>query len=262
MLILLTNDDSVHSPALFVLERELARLGQVVLVAPATEQSGVGHSITFRYPLLVREVLRPNQSSYWAVEGTPADCVKFGVTKICPQKPDLIVSGINNGLNAGINILYSGTVAAAVEATLYGIDSFAVSMEYCEHGPFDEQARIAVSLIEKILGHKRQSHLMSEKKKLFNINIPRAALGRPPRIKTAPMDPNPYWDEFERRVAPIGQEYFWLFGKPIPKNSAPSTSNADWTDLEALGHGCVTVTPLEFDRTDREALQTIQDWEW
>ncbi len=122
------------------MQRELCRLGEVVVVAPAIEQSGVGHSITYLTPLIVREVFHDErfpggrgQRWGWAVQGSPADCVKIGVAEFCPQTPDLVVSGINSGLNAGINVLYSGTVAAAIEGAFYGITSFAVSLEFAAH---------------------------------------------------------------------------------------------------------------------------------
>ena len=115
MQILLTNDDGIHAPGLAAMERELRQLGDVCVVAPAHEQSGVSHSITFLSPLICQEVFDGPRQRGWAVEGSPADCVKIGVFEFCPRRPDLIVSGINGGLNAGINVLYSGTVAAAIE---------------------------------------------------------------------------------------------------------------------------------------------------
>ncbi len=137
MLILLTNDDGIYAPGLAAMERELERLGDVYVVAPATEQSGVGHSITYLSPLVVKEVFEARQRRGWAVEGSPADCVKIGIFEYCPRMPDLVVSGINGGLNAGINVLYSGTVAAAIEGAFFGLTSVAVSLEFSEHGDVD-----------------------------------------------------------------------------------------------------------------------------
>ena len=127
---LLTNDDGIYAPGLEALENELRALGHVTVVAPATEQSGVGHSITFLSPLICKEVYQRDRRRGWAVEGSPADCVKIGIFKFCSRRPDLVVSGINGGLNAGINVLYSGTVAAAIEGAFFGITSVAVSLEY------------------------------------------------------------------------------------------------------------------------------------
>src|SRR5262245_25853650 len=114
MLILLTNDDGIYAPGLQALEAELSRLGDVVVVAPATEQSGVGHSITFLTPLVAKQVYDGDRLRGWAVEGSPADSVKLGIFEFCPRRPDVVVSGLNGGLNAGINVLYSGTVAAEI----------------------------------------------------------------------------------------------------------------------------------------------------
>ena len=142
MLILLTNDDGIYAPGLAALERELERLGEVYVVAPATEQSGVGHSITYLSPLIVKELFDGRQRRGWAVEGSPADCVKLGLCEYLPRRPDLVVSGINYGLNAGINVLYSGTVAAAIEGAFFGITSIAVSLEFDEHAQFDRAAQL------------------------------------------------------------------------------------------------------------------------
>ena len=170
MLILLTNDDGIYAPGLAALERELEQLGDVYVVAPATEQSGVGHSITYLSPLIVKELFEARQRRGWAVEGSPADCVKIGVFEFCPRRPDLVVSGINGGLNAGINVLYSGTVAAAIEGAFFGIPSIAVSLEFDEHAQFDRAARLARQVIEQIINKKRSQA------QLYNLNIPTEAL--------------------------------------------------------------------------------------
>ena len=151
VLILLTNDDGIYAPGLAALERELSRLGEVRVVAPSQEQSGVGHSITYLTPLIVKEVYDGEKHWGWAVEGSPADCVKLGVSQLCPRRPDLVVSGINSGWNVGINVLYSGTVAAAIEGAFFGITSIAVSLEFSEAAPFGRAARLARTTIEQIL---------------------------------------------------------------------------------------------------------------
>ncbi len=134
-------------------------MGEVVVVAPATEQSGVGHSITYLTPLIVKEVFRhePGRGDRrwgWAVEGSPADCVKLGIQEFCPRTPDLVVSGINGGLNAGINVLYSGTVAAAIEGAFFGVTSVAVSLEFDEHARYGDAARVAREVIRQILARR------------------------------------------------------------------------------------------------------------
>src|SRR5205085_3923711 len=133
------------APGLRALEKELRTIADVTVVAPAVEQSGVGHSVTFLTPVIVREEYEADGRVRrgWAVEGSPADCVKLGLFEFCPRRPDLVVSGINGGLNAGINVLYSGTVAAAIEGAFFGITSVAVSLEFSEKAKFDRAARMA-----------------------------------------------------------------------------------------------------------------------
>src|SRR5215472_6919699 len=136
------------------MERALLSLGDVAVVAPAAEQSGVAHSITFLTPLTAKEIFDGSRRRGWAVDGSPADSVKIGIFEFCPRRPDLVISGINGGLNAGINVLYSGTVAAAIEGAFFGITSIACSLEYSEHANFRRAAQIAVSIIDQILKQK------------------------------------------------------------------------------------------------------------
>jgi 5'-nucleotidase len=249
MLILLTNDDGVFAPGLAALEKELEKLGEVYVVAPATEQSGVGHSITFLTPLIAKQVFHAQQRRGWAVEGRPADCVKLGIAEFCPRRPDLVVSGINAGLNAGINVLYSGTVAAAVEGAFFGINSIAVSLEYDEDAKYEVAAKIAHRVIEQILAQK------AARPQLYNLNIPTAALAaKAPKVRVVPMGLAHYGDQFERRVDPRGRNYYWATYDPPP---AP-TPHA--TDLTALLNGEVTLTPLHFDLTDAASLTTMEAW--
>src|SRR5206468_9294190 len=153
MRILLTNDDGVYAPGLRALRTELQKLGEVTVVAPVGEQSAVGHSITLLTPLLVQEVVDEQQQAMgWAVEGRPADCVKLALMELLPEPPDVVVSGLNAGSNAGINVLYSGTVAAAIEGAFYHRTAIAVSLEY-EKKIYDFQsgARYARQVVEQIL---------------------------------------------------------------------------------------------------------------
>ena len=144
MRILLTNDDGVYAPGLAAMEQQLRHLGEVVVVAPSTEQSGVGHSITFLTPLICKSIHRDGRHWAWAVDGSPADCVKLAIGELYRDQPiDLVVSGINSGLNAGISVLYSGTVAAAIEGAFFGVTSVAVSLEYDEDADFQSAAVIA-----------------------------------------------------------------------------------------------------------------------
>src|SRR5881397_1882226 len=151
--ILLTNDDGIYAPGLRALLPELRKLGDVVVVAPAAEQSAVGHSVTLTTPLIVQEVLDDEQRPLgWAVEGRPADCVKLAIRELLPQPPDLLVSGLNAGSNAGINVLYSGTVAAAIEGAFFQVTSIATSLEYLRLRPpdFGRGAALARAVIEQI----------------------------------------------------------------------------------------------------------------
>ncbi len=245
MLILLTNDDGIHAPGLAAMERELRQLGEVQVVAPAHEQSGVGHSITFLTPLVCREVYAGERRRGWAVEGSPADCVKIGIFEFCSQRPDLIVSGINGGLNAGINVLYSGTVAAAIEGAFFGITSVAVSLEFDEHARFDQAARIGRHIIERLL---KVDHPAAQ---LYNLNIPTAAVRGRPEVRTVPMSVERYGEHFIKRQDPRGRDYFWATGEPPPRHVPHET------DLSALEKGFVTLTPLHYDMTHLDALQQM-----
>lgn len=248
MQILLTNDDGIYAPGLAAMERALARLGEVHVVAPAVEQSGVGHSITFLSPLMAKEVFDGERRRGWAVEGSPADCVKLALAEFCPR-PDLLVSGINGGLNLGINVLYSGTVAGATEGAVFGITSVAVSLEYDEHAQFDRAADMAVGLIEQILSQEDAGDHC-----LYNINIPTAALQRPTDVRSVPMATVGWPAEFDRRVDPKGRRYYWAMGTP----AVPIAG--ELTDLEAWQQGFVTLTPLRIDRTETQMLERMGDW--
>jgi 5'-nucleotidase len=254
MRILLTNDDGVYAPGLAAMERALRRLGDVFVVAPLREQSGVAHSITFLTPLQARKVFVNDKHWAWTVDGTPADCVKLAISTIMPEPPDLVVSGINGGLNAGINIYYSGTVAAAVEGTFYGITSIAVSLQYDENEPFQQAADLAVGVIGKILEQNDTAG------RLYNLNIPLKALQNDaPEVKVVPMDVSPYWETFERRTDPMGRNYYWLSTRPDARQPK-SEKSEHMTDLKALSQGYITVTPLNYDVTDKQGLQEMASW--
>lgn len=233
------------------MEKALTRLGDVCVVAPAVEQSGVGHSITFLTPLMAKEIFDGQRRRGWAVEGSPADCVKLALAEFCPRQPDLLVSGINGGLNLGVNILYSGTVAGATEGALNGITSIAVSLEYDEQAKFDSAASRAVSLIEQILAQKPTGD-----HNLYNINIPTTALERDAEVRIVPMAVARWPAEFERRVDPKGRHYYWATGTP------PAAPPGELTDLEAWKKGYITLTPLRIDRTDRHSLEQMRNWKF
>lgn len=253
MRILLTNDDGVFAPGLASLHQHLRQLGTVSVIAPATEQSGVGHSITFLEPLVCKRIYEGADLRAIAVEGSPADCVKLGVSVLLDWEVDAVVSGINGGLNAGINVLYSGTVAAAIEGAFFRLNSFAVSLEYDPHADFASAAKIAVPIIERILQRKTQSP------QLYNINIPTKAVesfraGAQPRVKIVPMGVERYGEHFICRQDPKGRDYYWATNDPPPKRTEHET------DLTALADGFVTITPLKFDLTDVEMLGQMESW--
>jgi 5'-nucleotidase len=251
--ILLTNDDGIYAPGLRALRTELMKLGDVIVVAPATEQSGVGHSITLLNPLLVQEVLDDaNRFLGWAVEGRPADCVKLALLELLPEPPDLVVSGLNAGSNAGINVLYSGTCAAAVEGAFFYRTSIAVSLEYTKPKPLDfpRAAELARKVIEQIMERQPESG------SLFNVNIPSFDKGPIRGIRTVPQNVAPYVETYDRRVDPRGRTYFWTnpeFHCPDPHPD---------TDVSALGESYVTVTPLQFNLTHAALLKQMSEWKW
>ena len=253
MRILLTNDDGVYAPGLRALRKELLKLGEVVIVAPATEQSGVGHSITLLNPLLIQEVHdEDKQFLGWAVEGRPADCVKLGLLELLPEPPDLIVSGLNAGSNAGINVLYSGTVAAAIEGAFFHRTSIAVSLEYTKPKPLDfsKAAGLARQVIEQIIACCPKTGT------LFNVNIPSLEKGPVRGIRVVPQNVAPYVETFDRRVDPRGRVYFW--SKPDIDCPTPHPD----TDVSALAESYITITPLQFNLTNREALEKIKNQPW
>ena len=226
------------------------KLGTVTVVAPSSEQSGVGHSITLLTPLVVDEVLDDDDKPMgWAVEGRPADCVRLALMELLPEKPDLIVSGLNAGSNAGINVLYSGTVAAAVEGSFYQHTSIAVSVE-STHNFTAAAAATARRVIEKLLEHPLA------KGTLFNVNIPSPDRGPPLGIKTVPQNVAAYEEAFDRRVDPRGRVYFW--SRPDYKCEDPHPDS----DVFALAERFVTVTPLHFNLTNFPMLTRMQEWKW
>jgi len=251
--ILLTNDDGIHAPGLRAMRAELKKLGEVVVVAPATEQSAVGHSITLSTPLIVQQVFDESKEFIgWAVEGRPADCVKLALLELLPESPNLVVSGLNAGANAGINVLYSGTVAAAIEGAFFRQVSVACSQDYTKATPpdFAAGAALARHVIEQILAHRPPPG------SLFNVNLPSPERGPVRGVRAVPQNAAPYSERFDRRIDPRGRVYFWStpeFGCPDPHPD---------TDVTALAEGYVTVTPLQFDLTHQRQLDEMAGWRW
>src|SRR5262249_15437361 len=249
----LTNDDGVYAPGLRALRKELLKLGEVTVVGPAAEQSAVGHSITLLTPLLVQELLDDDQKFMgYAVEGKPADCVKLALLELLPEPPDLVVSGLNAGSTAGINVLSSGTVAAAIEGAFFNRTSIAVSLEYTKAKPLDfpRAAELARRVIEQILAREPATG------SLFNVNIPSLEKGPVRGIRVVPQNVAPYVEMFDRRVDPRGRIYFET--KPGLDCPEPHPDS----DVTMLGESYITVTPLQFNLTHAAMLLEIGDWQW
>ncbi|WZO98425.1 5'/3'-nucleotidase SurE [Isosphaeraceae bacterium EP7] len=251
MRILLTNDDGVFAPGLRAMRKELLKLGEVIVVAPHAEQSGVGHSITLLEPLVVKTVDEEDGSTLgYMVEGSPADSVKLAVLELMDRPPDLIVSGINAGANAGINVLYSGTVAAAIEGAFFKITSVAVSLELAEHFDYPYAARHAADVIRRIVANEPPAG------SLFNVNIPSHSRGETKGVRVVPMGVGRYGEGFERRRDPRGRTYYWMTYAP------PYHLEGPVTDVTSLSEGYITVTPLHFDLTRYDRLDETSKWDW
>lgn len=250
MQILLTNDDGVHSPGIKTLAQALQSLGHVTVVAPATEQSGVSHALTFRTPLFVRELMWDNGMKVWAVDGTPADCTRIGVLNLCEQKPDIVVSGTNLGLNVGCNVIYSGTVAGAEEGATLGIDSFAVSLEYDEMPPWEKASALITQVIRQIV----EAKVASDRADLINVNVPISACysKQPAEVCVVPVDQTSLSEAYHSRQDPYGVPYYWLSGR-ITLNDQTQV-----TDRVMIKKGFVTVSPLDYNRTNRAAIEKLE----
>src|SRR6185437_11893598 len=238
MLILLTNDDGIRAPGLVAIYRELTALGEVHVVAPETVQSATGHGITLSTPLLTSRVTVEDAFTGTAVDGRPADCVKLAVAKILPRQPDLVISGINSGANVGINVIYSGTVAAAIEAAFLGLPAIAVSLYLRNEIPLDypRTAGLGMSVIRQILDAGLRGG------QVVSVNIPPLRKGESPTgVRVVRQCTNAWLDTYEQRNDPRGRAYFW-------NSTVFSLGNTDQdTDVAALRDGYITVTPLQFD---------------
>lgn len=251
MQILLVNDDGIHAPGLHAMRQALCEWGDVEVVAPQVEQSGMSHRITYLHPMMAKEVEKDGQHFGWALDGSPADCTKMGVVEFCKQEPDLIVSGINSGSNVGINVLYSGTVAAAIEGALFGITSIAVSLSQGTPPDYDATAEHARSLIRQILER------VPEKGRLWTINYPDTTSEGPKGVRFAPMGVRRPIDAVEKRIDPRGRPYYW---SGIDPPSGPHLEEE--TDVRDVNQGYVAVTPLHFDLTETSLLQRCRQFDW
>ena len=243
--VLISNDDGIHAPGIALLERIMRRLaGDVWVVAPETEQSSASHSLTVRRPLRVRR----SSDRRYAVDGTPTDSVLLAVHQILRDRPpDLVVSGINRGVNLGEDVHYSGTVAAAMEATLLGIRSIAFSMACDDTGPtrWATAERWVPRVVRRLAGRTWPANV------LINVNVPDRPAAKVAGIEVCRMGHRGVGSELAERVDPRGQPYFWI-GAQREEERAPRG-----TDLAALARGAVAVTPLCLDLTHRPTLKGL-----
>jgi len=248
MRILVTNDDGIMAPGLMAMRRVLADLGQVAVVAPTMPQSAVGHSITLTDPIRAHRVDLGDGVVGQGVEGSPADCVKLAVLELLDEPPDLVASGVNLGANVGINVLYSGTVAAAVEGAFFGVPSVAVSIEDSDSPDFEGAARIARRLIDQWLTRD------AGQATLLNVNVPDLSRGTPKGVRVAGQSLKGWREGWQRRTDPRGRTYYWMVGDPEREEEGAGS------DAAALAEGYVTVTPLRFDLTDHVRLDEVAGW--
>ncbi len=249
MKILVSNDDGISSVGINKLVEELKKIGEVIVVAPATEQSAAGHSITMKNPLRVKKHFVNNSLFGYAVNGTPADCIKMGIKNILIEKPDLVISGINNGSNAAINVIYSGTVSAAREAAIMDVPSLAISVDSHTPKHYEYAAKLAAKLAKLVCEKKLRTGT------LLNVNVPDLPEEEIKGIALTKQGISRWDDFFEERVDPYGVNYYWLTGKMEFLDSEKDR------DVIAIQNGYASVTPIHFDLTDYNMFNTMKDWD-
>lgn len=248
--ILITNDDGITSPGIMALVDSVRDLGKVVVVAPDSPQSGMGHAITIGTPLRMDRISIFGDIEAWQCSGTPADCVKLAHDKILHAKPDICLSGINHGANHSINVIYSGTMSAAMEAAIEGVPSIGFSlMDFKFEADFTVSKMVVHELTKRMLARKMPDHI------LLNVNIP---ITTPEEFKGMKICRQAYakWEEeFDHRVDPRGNDYYWMVGRFVNLDKNPGT------DADALKEGYASIVPIKIDFTDMK----MKDWlkqEW
>ncbi len=238
--ILVTNDDGVMAPGIYNLVLSLQGLGKIVVVAPDKPQSGMGHAITIGSPLRMQKVALPvDDVEAWSCSGTPVDCVKLAVDKVLHRKPDLCVSGINHGANHSINVIYSGTMSAAIEASIENIPSIGFSLlDYSMEADFTAARTYARIIVEEVLKRKADKHLC------LNVNFPAVDESLINGIKVCRQAYAKYEEDFDERKDPTGKKYFWLTGAFVNFDKGKDT------DVWALANNYVSVVPVQFDLTN------------
>lgn len=250
MRILITNDDGIFAPGLEALYQAVADLGHVDVVAPDDSQSATGHAISVLKPMLVRHVHVNNVFHGWSVAGRPADCVKLAMLELLDQRPDFVLSGINAGANAGINVLYSGTIAGAMEAALFNVPSIAFSLQLSDEMDFHLAGRIARSMFERFVDSSPPNDTC------LSINIPALDKGIPRGVRCCPQAPVSWDENYHKEQDPDGNTIYWLDGRLGDHADCPNT------DLAAIREDYVAVTPLRADLTARDRIENVTNWSW
>ena len=246
--ILVSNDDGIDSAGIAALQKSLSEIAEVTVVAPRLEQSAVGHGITMQIPLRVTEYYKNGNFFGYAVDGTPADCIKMGIRNILKESPDLVVSGINNGSNTAINIIYSGTVSAAIEAAIMDVPSIAVSVTSHNVKHYEYAAEVAKMLVLKV---KEKGLPLGT---LLNVNVPDLPEDKIEGILITKQGKSKWDDIYEKRTDPYGRDYYWLVGE-----MTNADTNLD-VDQVAIKKNFVSVTPIHFDLTDYETFNSLKKW--
>ena len=252
-LILVCNDDGIDSEGIAALAGVMGNLGEVYVIAPMDEQSAVGHAITVRDPVRARVwdfAEEAGVAGAYAVSGTPADCVKLAAHQLLPRPPQLVVSGINRGPNTAVNVLYSGTVSAATEASILGVDAAAFSLCAWDGGHYDAAAQVARRVARRVLEKGLPDGV------LLNVNIPNRPVEELGELVVTRQAHSRWEEAFARRVDPFDQPYYWLAGEFV------DLDEGDGTDLDAIDDGSVSITPLQHDLTAYDHLAALNDWTW
>lgn len=248
-LILVTNDDGFYAPGIESLTRVAREFGRVLKIAPDKPQSGMGHAITINSTLRIDKVLSEQDFDAYMCSGTPVDCVKIALDVILDQKPDIILSGINHGSNASINVIYSGTMSAALEGHIEGVPAIGFSLlDHAIEADFKPSEFYIRQIITSALERKHERFCL-------NVNIPKLPAEMLRGIRICRQAHAKWQEEFDRRKDPSGREYFWLTGHFVPFEE-----HEEDTDLWALQNGYVSVVPVAFDLTDYPTLEHLNSW--
>jgi 5'-nucleotidase len=244
--ILISNDDGIFALGVRALANTLAQAGhQVTVVCPDQERSATGHGLTLHQPIRaenINSIFHP-QVTAWSCSGTPSDCVKFALSAVLENHPDLVLAGINHGANLGTDILYSGTVSAAMEGLLEGIPSIAFSLNSFVAKDFTIAAAIALDLVNQL-------SQLDHSPVLLNVNIPHLPREEIKGMMITPLGVRRYTETFQKRFDPRGRSYYWLAGEAVEELEQPRLPTAILTDVQAIQQNYITITPLQYNLTD------------